>query len=59
MPFCPKCWKEYPKDFIECNVCNVPLTEEKPDASKHESHHQDSKSSRRSSASGSPEKKIK
>jgi predicted amidophosphoribosyltransferase len=38
MPFCPKCWKEYPKDFIECNVCNVPLTEEKPEAAEHEHH---------------------
>jgi predicted amidophosphoribosyltransferase len=38
MPFCPKCWKEYPKDFIECNVCNEPLTDKKPDAAEHESH---------------------
>jgi uncharacterized membrane protein YvbJ len=38
MPFCPKCWKEYPKDFIECNVCNVPLTKEKPEAAAHEHH---------------------
>jgi hypothetical protein len=39
--FCPKCWAEYPKDFIECNVCKVPLTEERPDSSKHEHHHKD------------------
>lgn len=36
MPFCPKCWEEYPKDFIECNVCNEPLIDEKPDSSKTE-----------------------
>jgi hypothetical protein len=38
MPFCPKCWEEYPKGFSSCNVCDVPLTDEKPDSSKHESH---------------------
>jgi hypothetical protein len=37
--FCPKCWAEYPKDFIECNVCKVPLTEENPKTSEHEHHH--------------------
>ncbi len=38
--FCPKCWAEYPKDFIECNVCKVPLTEENPKTSEHEHHHE-------------------
>jgi predicted amidophosphoribosyltransferase len=35
--FCPKCWAEYPKDFIECRVCNEPLVEERPDASERKS----------------------
>lgn len=37
MPWCPKCWEEYPKDFTACNVCEVPLTEEKPEGAKKES----------------------
>ena len=34
MPWCPKCWEEYPKDFTSCHVCDVPLTEEKPEGAK-------------------------
>lgn len=41
MPFCPKCWEQYPKDFVECTVCKIPLTEEKPDKSGHEHHHEE------------------
>jgi hypothetical protein len=57
MPFCPKCWTEYPKDFIECNVCKVPLTEEKPGSSKHEHHHEES--SKDAPKSGSAKKNKK
>ncbi len=35
MPFCPKCWKEYPKGFATCEACEVPLTNVPP-AHKHE-----------------------
>ena len=39
MPFCPKCWEQYPKDFIECTTCKIPLTKEKPEEAGHEHHH--------------------
>jgi len=48
MPFCPKCWKEYPKDFIECRVCEVPLTDEKPEKGEHEHHHEEESKSGKS-----------
>jgi hypothetical protein len=40
MPFCPKCWQEYPKGFVKCNACNLDLTEERPQGSKHEHPHE-------------------
>lgn len=36
MPFCPKCWKEYPKGFATCEVCELPLTQVPPEGHKHE-----------------------
>jgi predicted amidophosphoribosyltransferase len=36
MPWCPKCWEEYPKDFTACHVCEVPLTDVKPEDAKKE-----------------------
>jgi hypothetical protein len=36
MPWCPKCWEEYPKDFTSCHVCEVPLTDVKPEGAKKE-----------------------
>jgi hypothetical protein len=35
MPFCPKCWKEYPKGFATCEACQVPLTEIPPQPGEH------------------------
>jgi hypothetical protein len=34
MPFCPKCWANYPHDFSHCTSCNAELVEENPDPSK-------------------------
>ncbi len=34
MPWCPKCWEEYPKDFTACHVCDEPLTDVKPEGAK-------------------------
>lgn len=56
MPFCPKCWQEYPKDFIACKVCDVPLTDEKPH--EHESQ-KDSKPPQTPPKSESPKTKKK
>ena len=36
MPWCPKCWEEYPKDFTACHACDVPLVQEKPAGAKGE-----------------------
>jgi predicted amidophosphoribosyltransferase len=41
MPFCPKCWKEYPKGFATCEACQVPLTNVPPQHEhKHEHEHE-------------------
>ncbi len=34
MPWCPKCWEEYPKDFKSCHICDEPLTDVKPEGAK-------------------------
>jgi hypothetical protein len=35
--FCPVCWKKYPKGFLNCDACDVPLKEGEPEG--HEHHH--------------------
>lgn len=37
--FCPVCWKEYPRGFLKCDACDVPLAEGEPKG--HEHHHHD------------------
>lgn len=34
--FCPKCWEQYPKGWVNCKACDVPLVEQNPNPSKPE-----------------------
>jgi|GEM_PF-4456625 hypothetical protein len=55
--FCPVCWKQYPKGFIKCDACDVPLSEGEPKG--HEHHHHDEKPSKGPSKPSAPQKPKK
>jgi predicted amidophosphoribosyltransferase len=57
MPFCPKCWKEYPKGFATCDTCRVPLTEIPPDPAAHKHGHKEPMPSTHPAKPGSPKKR--
>ena len=49
--FCPVCWKEYPKGFIKCDACDIPLTEKK-EGDKSEGHVHGEKGSKETPKAG-------
>jgi len=57
MPFCPKCWTEYPKGFATCEVCELPLTEVPPDPSAHKEGHKESTPAKAPAKSDTQKKK--
>ena len=54
--FCPICWKNYPKGFTKCEVCNAELSEGEAEGHMHE-HEKKPTADKPKSGEGKPDKK--